>query len=113
MADEKVAEEKVVETETTQTESPQVESPITGDETIQEEAVVQTPVEEESNVPAMTEEQRRAFQETPLCPEVFLLLTFIFFALPKLSASRRFSIRLSEGVLLMWSRLMLGKHPYT
>ena len=64
MADEKVAEEKVVETETTQADSPQAESPITGDETVQEDAVVQTPVAEESNEPVMqTEEQRRAFQE--------------------------------------------------
>ncbi len=63
MDDKKVAEEKKVETETTQTSSPQVEKPITGAETVQEEAVVQTPVVEEADVPAMSEEQRRAFQE--------------------------------------------------
>lgn len=67
MAEEKVAEEKVVETETTQTEAPQVESPITGDETVQEKDVVQTPVAEESGEPTgMNEEQRRAFQEQRL-----------------------------------------------
>lgn len=59
-----VAEEKVVETETTQAESPQAESPITGDETVQEEAVVQTPSAEDADISkSMTEEQRRAFQE--------------------------------------------------
>lgn len=62
MDDNKVAEEKVVETDTTQTSSPQVETPITGEETIQEEQV-QTPVVKDADVPAMTEEQRRAFQE--------------------------------------------------
>jgi len=67
MNDQNVVEENGVETETTQTSSPQVESPITGDETVQEEAVVQTPVAEESDVTStMTEEQRRAFQEQRL-----------------------------------------------
>ena len=63
MNDENVAVEQAVETDTTQTSSPEVESPITGDETVQGEAVVQTPVVEESEPANMTEEQRRAFQE--------------------------------------------------
>jgi hypothetical protein len=67
MDNQTVAEEKVVETETTQTSSPQVESPITGDETVQEDEIVQTPLVEESDVTkTMTEEQRRAFQEQRL-----------------------------------------------
>lgn len=69
MAEEKVAEEKAVETETTQTESPQVESPITGDKTVQEEDVVQTPVAEESDVPQQTELERREFQNKRLAEE--------------------------------------------
>jgi hypothetical protein len=64
-----VAEEKVVETETTQTNSPQVESPITGDETMQGDAVVQTPVAEESNEPKQTEAERREFQNRRLAEE--------------------------------------------
>ena len=66
MNDQNTAEENVVETETTQTESPQVESPITGDKTMQEEDIVQTPVAEDAQLPADTEEQRRAFQEMRL-----------------------------------------------
>ncbi len=64
MDEQNVVEQNGVETETTQTSPPQVESPITGGETVQEDAVVQTPVAEESGEPAgMSEEQRRAFQE--------------------------------------------------
>lgn len=67
MNDQQVAEQQAVESDTTQPSSPQGESPITGDETMQGEAVVQTPVVEESDEPAgMTEEQRRAFQDMRL-----------------------------------------------
>jgi hypothetical protein len=66
MNDNNLAEEKAVETDTTQTSSPAVESPITGDETMQGDAIVQTPVVEESDVPTDIEEQRRAFQELRL-----------------------------------------------
>lgn len=67
MDENKVVEENKVETETTETSSPQVESPITGGETVQEDAVVQTPVAEETDVTkSMSEEQRRAFQEQRL-----------------------------------------------
>ncbi len=60
------AVQNVVETETTQVESPTTESPITGDETMQEEATVQTPVVEDADVPTDITEQRRAFQEMRL-----------------------------------------------
>lgn len=67
MDDNTVVEEKVVETETTQSSSPQDENPITGGETMKGEAVVQTPVSEESDVSnTMTFEQRKAFQEQRL-----------------------------------------------
>lgn len=67
MDNQKVVEEKAVETDITQDSSPQSESPITGDETIQGEDVVQTPVVEEADdTKGMTEEQRRAFQEQRL-----------------------------------------------
>lgn len=67
MEDTKVAVEKAVESETTPTNPPQVEDPITGDQTTQGETDVQTPVVEETQVPAnMTAEQARAFQEMRL-----------------------------------------------
>lgn len=61
-----VAAQQAVETDTTQTNSPQVEAPITGEQTMQEEEVSNTPVVEESDMPVSTEEQRRAFQEMRL-----------------------------------------------
>lgn len=66
MEDQKV-EQSAVETETTQVSSPATEVPTTGVQTTQEESVDQgSAVEGESNLPGMTEEQRRAFQEQRL-----------------------------------------------
>lgn len=67
MDDNNAVVQNVVENETTQANSPQAENPITEGETMQGDAVVQTPVAEESDVTSsMNEEQRRAFQEQRL-----------------------------------------------